>query len=163
MQCLLHTLDEELQTLEALVLCTQREQEHLLAYEPDRLEGVLDEKRRLLRQQDAQRCARERAVTLALQESHASAGETLSDLIDQLPTDAARPLSARRARMRALLGALAELSEVARFHAHRHLRFVRDCRSQLGGGVRNGAQTGYDAVGRVQRRNGGGQQLNGCA
>ncbi len=153
-------MDEELVTLHALVLCTQKEQEHLLAFEPECLDALVREKRALITQQEQLRTQREALVEEALPGVPADEA-TLGLLVEQVGVSHAAALTERRGRIRALLGALAELNEVARVYAHRHLRFVRECRTKLGGGYKTGVQTSYDSVGRPQRRTGGGMRLNG--
>lgn len=132
-QQLLQMLDEEVCALENLVSCTQREQQHILAFEPEELGVVVEEKRQLLMLEDALRIRREALVANLLRQLGASAtARTLSDLVAIEPPRATA-LRVRRDRLQALLGALSELNAVAAIHAKRQLRWSRSCRKALTG------------------------------
>lgn len=158
MHHLLRTLDDEVRALEALVQCTQREHQLLLAFEPEPLDAVLAEKERLLAHEDALRAERERLVQAALASIGAPRDKsTLTDLMDAAPKVRSCLLS-RRERLRALLGALGELNAAARFHAGRTLRWARSCRRTLA----PGATTGYGRDGRTEAGPRAGLRLNAC-
>ncbi|MFT7624289.1 MAG: flagellar biosynthesis/type III secretory pathway chaperone [Myxococcota bacterium] len=149
MNHLLAVLDEEVCVLEALVQVTQKEQQHLLAFEPAGLELLLDQKSRLLAREEDLRAHRERLV---------GSGRTLLQHIESLPGQQGRVLATRRSRLRALLGALGELNQVAGLHAKRQLRWVRQCRKRLEVKERNGAS--YGPQGRRSTHYGSGRVLS---
>lgn len=162
MQRLLLLLDDEVGALEALVHVTQQETQHLLAFEPEGLEHILEHKKRLLAREDELRLARQGQVRVVLARGGSpepvSQDATLSQLIVSLPAHSARPLTLRRDRLRALIGALRELNQVAGFHARRQLTWARSCRQNVtpvAGTVR-----AYGPQGRPDARYGGGYHLN---
>ncbi len=158
MQRLLATLDDEIRVLDALVRTTQTEQQHLLAFEPEGLDLILQEKMRLLAREDVLRQVREQAVGEHLAALGADPGGSLLDLIERLPEGSSRALSSRRSRLRALLGALAELNAVAGYHAKRQLRWVQQCRKSL---EVPAASAGYGPDGARDARYGTGRVLTG--
>lgn len=157
MQLLLSTLDEEVALLEDLVACTQKEQQHLLAFEPAELEAATEAKQRLLDREANLRTRREHGVENALRAAGAPPeARTLGDLCRLLAEPARTGLGARRDRLKALLGALAELNIAAGIHAERQLRWVRSCRRAMG--AREGHA--YGPSGRIDTTYGAGHCLS---
>lgn len=162
MQDLMMTLDAEVCALELLVACTQKEQQHLLAFETDGLDRVLAEKNRLLERETVLRDRRESQVTAALASAGAPSHETtLSALIKRVPRMVSLTLASRRERIRALLGALRELNQVAGYHAERQLRWARKTRLSLQKTSEHPSATGYGRSGRPTSDMGDGYRLRG--
>lgn len=162
MQDLLMTLDAEVGALELLVACTQKEQQHLLAFETQGLDEVLAEKNRLLKRENALRNVRESQVKAALASTGAPAHETtLSALIKRAPRMVSLTLASRRERIRALLGALRELNQVAGYHAERQLRWARKTRLSLQKTSEHLSPTGYGRGGRPTSNTGDSYRLRG--
>jgi hypothetical protein len=149
MQQLLEMLDEEVSLLQALVQCTQTEQQHLLAFEPEPLDSLLVHKNALIDRVNERRLLREQVVVEQLAELRAK-GESLTDLVSALHSrqGGARfsaPVAARRDTLKALLSALAELTAVSALHARRQVHWARTSRRRL---ARHDEQPSYDRSGR---------------
>ena len=159
-QHLIALLDQEIQLLETLVACTQREQQHLLAFEPAELEYAVQEKQRLLQLEAGLRIKREQAVAQVLRAERAGPeARTLSDLCRIVDAGNRTSLTTRRDRLKALLAALAELNVAAGIHAERQLRWVRSCRRNLG--ARDASvDAAYGPSGRSQHSYGGGHAVS---
>ncbi len=156
MQRLITTLDREIVALESLVQITQKEQQHLLAFEPQGLDLVLGEKHLLLREQDRLRIDRE---TLVVSMSRSNESGTLAGLIAAVDPVVAAPLTARRNRLLALLGALTELNRASETHARRQLHWARACKRSVEAASPNGTD-GYGPNGKPNSTHGSGLMLN---
>jgi len=132
MQCLLRALDDETTLLKRLVECTQKEQEYILAFEPDRLENIVRDKQSLLERLNDIRIHREHQVLRILNGSKPStANGTLTALIDQLPLEESAHLARRKTSLLALVEALRELNDASSAIADRQRRWAVSCRNAL--------------------------------
>lgn len=139
MEALLTLLDEEISTLDALVSVAQAERQALMTFETRALGGLVSRKEALLSRADVHRAQRERWIADHAPEAH------LGRYIESLPVESRGPLSERRGRLTALLGALSELNQLALVQATRQLRWVRARRRSLGGGPATYGRRGYEA------------------
>jgi len=159
MQRFLAMLDDEIRLLEALVKVTQEEHGHLLALESQKLEPVVNEKRRLLERSDDIRRAREQVVRSSLRALQAPKdAHRLSDLIELVSPGTQKPLTARRDQIRALAATLRELNEASGVYARRHLRWVRAARKKLGADAGTEMDL-YDSNGRAAVEHEAGRRL----
>ena len=132
MQCLLRALDDETTLLKRLVECTQKEQESILAFEPERLENIVRDKQSLLERLNDIRIIREHEVLRVLNGStESTANGTLTTLIDQLPLEDAAKLAQRKTSLMALVEALRELNDASGTIADRQRRWALSCRNAL--------------------------------
>jgi flagellar biosynthesis/type III secretory pathway chaperone len=161
MQCLRSTLEGEVALLKRLVECTQREKQQILAFEPEGLDSIVQEKQKLLEQLNVLHKCREVQLQEELRASNAPDGypTSLTALISLLPDHLARELEPTRDTLRSLLEALQELNMTAGFHAERQLVWVRNCKKALRK-TNPSTDQSYGPSGRMDDALGGGVRLN---
>ena len=150
-------LDAHIMLMRDLVEVSQREQQHLIAFETRALAACTEEKRVLM----SQIAASEASVRQALDESYAAfeltpEGEeqTITELVGALPEARREELSARTSQLRSLTGSLQELQAMSLVHAERGLLFVKAYTSLLKsvqGEESDEPNVLYDSTGRARR------------
>jgi flagellar biosynthesis/type III secretory pathway chaperone len=142
--------------LNGLVDVAQREQSHLIAFEPARLNACNDERAELL----AQQRETEQNIRAQMDNLRASLGieesetPTLMSLAPHLDEDTQRALSERAECLKALSGTLQELHRMNAVQAERGLKTVRTYLSLLVEAARDDETPTYDAKGRTGRKKG---------
>ena len=153
-QDLLNTLERLTTILNGLVDVAQREQSHLIAFEPARLNVCNDERAELL----AQQRETEREIRTQMQRLRESLGveesetPTLMSLAPLLGESAQQTLSKRADCLKALSGTLQELHRMNAVQAERGLKTVRSYLSLLVDTARGETTPTYDARGRSRQR-----------
>lgn len=140
--------------LNGLVDVAQREQSHLIAFEPARLNVCNDERAELLAQQreteqDIRAQMERLRASLGVEESETP---TLMSLAPHLDEDTQCALSERAECLKALSGTLQELHRMNAVQAERGLKTVRSYLSLLVESARADATPTYDAKGRTGRK-----------
>ncbi len=147
---LIETLESLKHVMEDLVEVAQREQRHLIAFEPEALQSCNSERAELLdRQQELEVSIRAQMVRarneLGLEESEAP---TLRKLARTISGKTQETLEERCTCIEALAGTLRELHGMNALHAERGLKTVRGYLQVLTGAVKRNRGTTYTAAGR---------------
>ncbi len=161
---LIQSLDHLKSILSDLVEVAQREQRHLIAFEPDAIQQCNAERAQLLEDQEVVEVRVRNSMELVRREMKIDGDKapTLVKMADFLPIPMQKVLRERCACLQALAGTLRELHSMNALHAERGLRTVRGYMQMLAGSAKDaGAQT-YTARGRSRNENGGLATVHGA-
>jgi flagellar biosynthesis/type III secretory pathway chaperone len=151
-QELIESLDQLKDVMGNLVEVAQREQRHLIAFEPEALQACNNERAELLETQEGLegsiRALMEKARNdLGLESDEAP---TLVKLAKQISGKTREIIEERCTCIEALAGTLQELHSMNAFHAERGLKTVRGYLHMLTGSIRERRATTYTPKGRTR-------------
>ncbi|MGM0578348.1 MAG: flagellar export chaperone FlgN [Myxococcota bacterium] len=128
LQALADALDGHIALTRQMVEIAQREQQHLIAFEPQALAGCTEEKRALMAQLEASAASVQATLEeTARHEGLAAEGDglTVRALCEHLAPARREPVETRAECLRALSSSLRELQAMTLVHAERGMRLVR--------------------------------------
>ena len=148
-QELIETLDQLKDVMGQLVEVAQREQRHLIAFEPDALQACNNERAELLETQEELEGTIRALMTKARKELGLDAEDapTLVRLAKRISGKTRQMIEERCTCIEALAGTLQELHSMNALHAERGLKTVRGYLHMLTGSIRERRATTYTAKG----------------